>query len=155
MATNQYIGGTIGIGLGAVCAMTTTSIVLFDMSWQSRLYLWILRSIWAVPLSVTTSYMIGAGVADRELLGFDSSTFAILCMPIGYAGMAHFCTYLVIAFHPSVFTRLNALIATAAINLIIASGASLDVWQRHSMLRAKKELRDKQDLMEVQRQNGF
>ncbi|ETO08340.1 hypothetical protein RFI_29049, partial [Reticulomyxa filosa] len=148
VASNQIIGGSIGIGLGSVLSTLTISLLLFDMSWLSRVELWCLTVCWQVPLTICTSYIVGAGVADRELLQIDTSIFAVLCMPVFYTTLAYFQDYLVIALHPSIFIRFLAMLAAMVMNLIVVSAAGLDVWQRSSMLKRKQRLRARQVTMD-------
>ncbi len=84
------IGASIGIGIGTVLCVNTVSIVLFDMLWISRLEAWFIRCVWAIPLTICTSYLIGSGVGDREILGFHSNAFAILFLPHAFNDRCEF-----------------------------------------------------------------
>merc|ERR1712228_28020 len=116
LCINQIIGACIGIGLGLQLCNNTISIILFDMIWYSRLELYLLRTIWSLPISICTSYLIGCGVSDRDILNYPTSTFAILFLPVLYTTLAYF-------------------------HLIVASAAIIEVWQRHNIITSKTKLR--------------
>ncbi|ETO10057.1 hypothetical protein RFI_27317, partial [Reticulomyxa filosa] len=105
VATNQVVGASIGIGIGTVLGMLTLSLMIFDMSWLSRVELWCLSVCWQLPLTIFTSYIVGTGVADREVLELNTSVFAVLCMPVFYTTLAYFQEFLIIALHPSIFVK--------------------------------------------------
>merc|ERR1719361_1959222 len=144
---NQIIGACIGIGIGLQLCNNTISIILFDMIWQSRLELFFLRTVWALPLSVCTSYLLGCGVSDREILGYPTSTFAVLFLPILYTTIAYFQLIVLISLHTSIFLRFATLLIAAIMNLIVASAAIIEVWQRHHIIKSKTELRLSQGVM--------
>jgi len=143
---NQIIGACIGIGVGLQLCNNTISIILFDMIWQSRLELFFLRTIWAIPLSICTSYLLGCGVSDREILNYTTSTFAILFLPILYTTIAYFQLIVLISLHTSIFLRFATLLIAAIMNLIVASAAIIEVWQRHHIIKSKTELRISQGI---------
>lgn len=144
---NQIIGACIGIGIGLQLCNNTISIILFDMIWQSRLELFFLRTVWAIPLSICTSYLLGCGVSDREILNYTTSTFAILFLPILYTTIAYFQLIVLISLHTSIFLRFATLLIAAIMNLIVASAAIIEVWQRHHIIKSKTELRLSQGVM--------
>jgi len=138
---NQIIGACIGIGVGLQLCNNTISIILFDMIWVSRIELFFLRTIWSLPLSVCTSYLIGCGVSDREILNYSTSTFAILFLPILYTTIAYFQLIVLISLHTSIFLRFATLLISTIMNLIVSSAAIIDVWQRHYIIKSKTKLR--------------
>eukprot|EP00483_Globobulimina_turgida_P010904 UN10925 len=107
---NQIIGACIGIGIGLQLCNNTISIILFDMIWQSRVELFFLRVIWSLPISISSSYLVGCGVSDREILNYQTSTFAILFLPILYTTMAYFQLIVLISLHTSIFLRFPTLV---------------------------------------------
>lgn len=138
---NQIIGACIGIGVGLQLCNNTISIILFDMIWESRVELFVLRTVWSVPLSVCTSYLLGCGVSDREILGYaNTSTFAILFLPILYTTMAYFQLIVLISLHTSIFLRFATLLISSGMNLVVTSAAAIEVWQRHHILKSKTKL---------------
>jgi len=143
---NQIIGACIGIGLGLQVCNNTISIILFDMIWESRIELYLLRSVWALPLAISTSYLLGCGVSDREILNYPTSTFAILFLPVLYTTLCYFQLIVLISLHSSVFLRFATLMISAIMNLIVASAAIIEVWQRHNIIKSKTKLRINQML---------
>lgn len=142
---NQIIGACIGIGIGLQLCNNTISIILFDMIWQSRIELFFLRCIWSLPLSICTSYLLGCGVSDREILSYQTSTFAILFLPILYTTIAYFQLIVLISLHTSIFLRLATLLISTIMNLIVASAAIIEVWQRYYIIKSKTKLRINQN----------
>eukprot|EP00484_Ammonia_sp_Unknown_P017261 CAMPEP_0197029306 /NCGR_PEP_ID=MMETSP1384-20130603/8780_1 /TAXON_ID=29189 /ORGANISM="Ammonia sp." /LENGTH=407 /DNA_ID=CAMNT_0042458445 /DNA_START=31 /DNA_END=1254 /DNA_ORIENTATION=- len=138
---NQIIGACVGIGLGLQLCNNTISIILFDMLWQSRIELFFLRCVWSLPLSISTSYLLGCGVSDREILNYQTSTFAILFLPILYTTIAYFQLIVLISLHTSIFLRSATLIISTIMNLIVASAAIIEVWQRFYIVKSKTKLR--------------
>ena len=138
---NQIIGACIGIGLGLQLCNNTISIIIFDMIWYSRIELYLLRSAWSLPISVCTSYLIGCGVSDRDILNYPTSTFAILFLPILYTTLAYFQLIVLISLHTSVFLRFATILISCIMNLIVASAAIIEVWQRHNIITSKTKLR--------------
>jgi len=142
---NQVIGACIGIGVGLQLCNNTISIILFDMIWESRVELFVLRTVWSVPLSVCTSYLLGCGVSDREILGYaNTSTFAILFLPILYTTIAYFQLIVLISLHTSIFLRFATLLISTVMNLVVTSAAAIEVWQRHHILKNKCKLQRSQ-----------
>jgi len=153
---NQIIGACIGIGVGLQLCNNTISIILFDMIWESRVELFLLRTVWSVPLSICTSYLLGCGVSDREILGYVNSTFAILFLPILYTTMAYFQLIVLISLHTSIFLRFATLLISSGMNLVVTSAAAIEVWQRHHILKSKTKLHhNRLDLMEQMGQMGL
>lgn len=138
---NQIIGACIGIGIGLQLCNNTISIILFDMIWQSRIELFFLRCLWSIPLSICTSYLLGCGVSDREILNYSTSTFAILFLPILYTTIAYFQLIVLISLHTSIFLRFATLLISTIMNLIVASAAIIEVWQRYYIIKSKTKLR--------------
>mmetsp|Transcript_9455 Transcript_9455/g.14482 ORF Transcript_9455/g.14482 Transcript_9455/m.14482 type:complete len:402 (-) Transcript_9455:256-1461(-) len=138
---NQIIGASVGIGIGLQLCNNTISIILFDMLWQSRIELFMLRCVWSLPLSICTSYLLACGVADRQILNYQTSTFAILFLPVLYTTLAYFQLIVLIALHPSIFVRFASLSISTVMNLIVASAAIIEVWQRYYIIKSKTKLR--------------
>ena len=57
-AVNQITGACIGMGIGLVCCVNTISTIIIDMQWESRLEAYAIHALWAIPLSVCTSYLV-------------------------------------------------------------------------------------------------
>ena len=95
----KVIGGAIGMSIGVVCCVNTLSIILFDMQWESRIELYCIRAAWAIPLAVCSAYLIGAGITDREILQYNTTTYGILSLPILYNTIAYFQLISLVALH--------------------------------------------------------
>jgi len=76
-----------------------------------------------------------------KILRYDMNTFAILFLPGLYTTLAYFDLTILIALHTSIFVRTSALLASMVMNLIVASAAGIEVWQRYNVLTAKRLIR--------------
>eukprot|EP01084_Bolivina_argentea_P230356 388586_1 len=138
---NQIIGACVGIGIGLQLSNNTISIILFDMIWQSRIELFFLRIIWSLPISISTSYLVACGISDREILNYETSTFAILFLPVLYTTIAYFQFIVLISLYTSVFIRFATVLISTIMNVVVASSAILQVWQRYNIIKSKTKLR--------------
>ena len=143
--TNYLIDNSIGIGIGCLTCITSISIILFDMNTLSKIELYFIKICWSLPLTIFCSYIIGCGIADRDILRFNTNTFAILFLPILYSTFAYFSFLILIALYTSIHIRMYALLASLIINCAIVIAVGLDVWQRYNVINQKQRIRQFED----------